>query len=105
MGASNLARLNGISTSSTLRVGQRLKLNAVAMPVSNTSSSRTPSVMSSEASGDGHKVTYVVRRGDTLSGIARTLQVSVTALREWNNISGSSIRAGQKLVAYVRRGT
>jgi len=105
MGASNLARINGISTSSTLRIGQRLKLNAVAMPVSNTSPVRIPTVMSSDASGDGHKVTYVVRRGDTLSGIARTLQVSVTALREWNNISGSSIRAGQKLVAYVRRGT
>ncbi len=104
MGASNLARINGISTSSTLRVGQRLKLNAVAMPVSNTGSG-TPTVMSGDTSGDGHKVTYVVRRGDTLSGIARTLQVSVTALREWNNISGSSIRAGQKLVAYVRRGT
>jgi LysM repeat protein len=45
----------------------------------------------------------VVRRGDTLSNIARTLRVTVASLREWNNISGSNIRAGQKLVAYVPR--
>ena len=43
----------------------------------------------------------MVRRGDTLSGIAQTLKVSVNALREWNNITGSVIRAGQRLVAYV----
>jgi LysM repeat protein len=58
--------------------------------------------VSTEASGDGSsKVTYVVRSGDTLSGIAQSLKVSVSALREWNNISGSFIRAGQRLVAYV----
>jgi LysM repeat protein len=51
----------------------------------------------------GRRVTYVVRRGDTLSEIATTLRVSVSNLRSWNNISGTSIRVGQKLVAYVRR--
>jgi membrane-bound lytic murein transglycosylase D len=104
IGASSLARINGISTSSTLRVGQRLKLSAL-VPVSSTGSATAGAVTGTQASGDGHKVTYVVRRGDTLSSIARSLQVSINALREWNNISGSSIRAGQKLVAYVRRGT
>ncbi len=47
----------------------------------------------------------MVRRGDTLTSIAQTLKVSVAALREWNNISGSSIQAGQRLVAYVNRGS
>ena len=51
----------------------------------------------------GHPDTYVVRRGDTLSEIAETLRVSVSSLRSWNNINGNSIRAGQKLVAYVPR--
>ena len=102
MGLSTLARINGISTTSTLRIGQRLRLSAAASVVA---SSTIGGVVSSEGNADGRKVTYVVRRGDTLSSIAQTLKVSVTALREWNNISGSRIQAGQRLVAYVNRGS
>lgn len=91
-----LASLNKISPTDTLRIGQKLQLHAVGSVASASSSG---------SSGSGRQVTYVVRRGDTLSSIARTLKVSVSSLREWNNISGTSIRAGQKLVAYVSRGT
>jgi membrane-bound lytic murein transglycosylase D len=96
MSVNTLARINGISTTATLHIGQRLRLSAAAS---------RGGVVSSVPSGDGdaRKVTYVVRRGDTLSGIAATLQVTVTALREWNNITGSMIRAGQRLVAFVDR--
>jgi membrane-bound lytic murein transglycosylase D len=90
MDVSALARLNRIDPTDTLRAGQKLKLHA-----DNEGGSQ------SAATGDGKRVTYVVRRGDTLSGIARTLRVSVSNLREWNNLSGSVIRAGQKLVAFV----
>jgi membrane-bound lytic murein transglycosylase D len=103
MGVSTLARINGISTSSTLRIGQRLRLSAAAAPAS--SSTAGGGVVSSEDDGDGRKVTYVVRRGDTLTSIAQTLKVTVAALREWNKISGSSIQAGQRLIAYVSRGS
>ena len=47
----------------------------------------------------------VVRRGDTLSSIADSLKVTVSSLREWNKLSGSAIQAGQRLVAYVSRGS
>jgi membrane-bound lytic murein transglycosylase D len=87
-----LATLNRIDPTDTLRTGQRLVLHA--QDAGSTAGPET---------AEGRRVTYVVRRGDTLSDIARTLRVSVAALREWNNISGSTIRAGQKLVAYVRR--
>jgi LysM repeat protein len=102
MGLSALARINGISATSTLRVGQRLRLSAAA---SASAGGGTGGVVSSESNADGRKVTYVVRRGDTLTSIAQTLKVSVAALREWNNINGSSIQAGQRLVAYVNRGS
>jgi membrane-bound lytic murein transglycosylase D len=82
-----LARLNRIDPTDTLRAGQKLKLHEGGDAVA--------------VSGDGRRVTYVVRRGDTLSGIARTLRVTVSGLREWNNLSGSGIRPGQKLVAFV----
>jgi membrane-bound lytic murein transglycosylase D len=88
-----LAQLNSIDPNDTLRAGQRLKLHA-----GEASSAAA-------VDGDGRRVTYVVRRGDTLSGIARTLRVSVSSLRDWNNIAGSAIRPGQKLVAFVRRGS
>jgi membrane-bound lytic murein transglycosylase D len=87
-----LASLNRISPTDTIRTGQRLVLHAQESGGSST-------VVDSE----GRRVTYVVRRGDTLSEIARTLKVTVASLREWNNIEGNAIRAGQKLVAYVRR--
>ena len=47
-------------------------------------------------------MTYTVRRGDTLYGIARLLQVTVRELLAWNSmVTGSAIRPGQKLVAFV----
>ncbi|UAW97028.1 LysM peptidoglycan-binding domain-containing protein [Halopseudomonas nanhaiensis] len=41
---------------------------------------------------------YQVRRGDTLSQIARQHQVHVTAIREVNNLDGHVIHAGQTLM-------
>jgi membrane-bound lytic murein transglycosylase D len=89
-----LASLNRIDPTDTLRAGQRLVLHA-----------KSEDRGGSGAVGDGRRVTYVVRRGDTLSGIARTLRVSISNLREWNNMAGSAIRPGQRLVAFVRSRT
>ena len=41
---------------------------------------------------------YVIARGDTLSGIAQRFNVSLSALKTHNGISGSKIMVGQKLV-------
>jgi LysM repeat protein len=40
---------------------------------------------------------HTVRKGETLGGIAARYNVKVSSLRSWNNISGNTIRAGQKL--------
>ncbi|WP_456426916.1 LysM peptidoglycan-binding domain-containing protein [Rhodocaloribacter sp.] len=42
--------------------------------------------------------TYVVRRGDTLFGIAREHGASVEQLRRWNRLSGDRIHVGQRLI-------
>jgi membrane-bound lytic murein transglycosylase D len=94
-----LASLNDINPAGNLRAGQRLQLNATAVravPTANTAGS---------SNGQGRRVTYVVRRGDTLSSIARSLRVSVSSLRDWNSMSNAAIRPGQRLVAFVRRGS
>ena len=87
-----LASMNSIDPADTLRAGQRLKLNPEEVGL--IEGAETP---------QGRRVTYVVRRGDTLSEIAETLRVPVSSLKSWNKINGTSIRAGQKLVAYVPR--
>lgn len=40
---------------------------------------------------------YVVRRGDTLSSIARKFDVAASDLKRWNNLNGSHIVPGHKL--------
>ncbi len=45
-------------------------------------------------------VTHRVRRGDTLSEIASTYRVTVSQIRQWNNIRGSNIRIDQRLTIH-----
>jgi membrane-bound lytic murein transglycosylase D len=46
------------------------------------------------------RVSYTVRRGDNVTGIARKYGVSVAAVRKWNHIRRNNIRRGQRLVIY-----
>lgn len=48
----------------------------------------------------GEPVRYTVKRGDTLSEIAAAHGVPLSRVRTWNNIRGSNIRVGQKLLLY-----
>ena len=41
--------------------------------------------------------TYVVKKGDTLSKIAKKQKVTVANLKKWNNLKSDFIREGQKL--------
>jgi membrane-bound lytic murein transglycosylase D len=103
MSVNTLAMMNGMQPSDTLRAGQKLKLTGAS-----GSSSRTKLASSkSAASGNERPVTYTVRKGDTLSAIARLFQVSVAQITAWNELtSRSTIRPGQKLTIRVssRRG-
>ncbi len=47
------------------------------------------------------RIVYRVRRGDSLSEIAAKYGVSVSDIRQWNNISGSRINSGQRLYLYT----
>jgi membrane-bound lytic murein transglycosylase D len=94
MDVNTLARLNNMRTSDTLRAGQKLVLNRGA------SGGQKASV----ASGDARQVSYKVRRGDTLSRIAKVFGVTVSDLVSWNGITrNSTLRPGQRLMVSVRR--
>lgn len=55
-----------------------------------------PSV--SETQERQEREVWVVKRGDTLFGVARKMGVSVSALQAKNNLEGSKIEVGQKLL-------
>ena len=90
MTVAQLARLNGISTKAMLQPGQRLQVSG---------SRGTPETQTVAKAG---KVDYKVKRGDTLSGIARRFAVTVSQLQNWNNMGRSTVlRAGQLLTIHV----
>ena len=45
--------------------------------------------------------TYRVKRGDTLSSIARLFSTSVSALKQWNRLRTNRISPGQRLTVYT----
>jgi membrane-bound lytic murein transglycosylase D len=91
-----LARLNNMDVTDPLRAGQRL------VTTEHTSSAGSAGHGASTAATGGRQVTYTVRPGDTLYGIARLLQVTLHDLLGWNDMTaGTAIRPGQKLVAFV----
>ncbi len=98
MTVSQLARMNHISTKKLLQPGQRLQ-------VAGSGPSQSSGGGVQQVAAAGGKLSYKVRRGDTLSGIARRFAVSVRELQAWNNMGGStSLRAGQSLTILVAGG-
>ncbi|MGF1688244.1 LysM peptidoglycan-binding domain-containing protein [Photobacterium japonica] len=80
-----LAKWNGLSKKSTLRVGQKLTL-----------------WKDSASGGVIRTVYYKVRSGDNLSSIAQRYKVKVSDLVKWNQISGKKyLKPGQQLKLYV----
>ncbi len=83
IGVDELAAANQLSKSATLRLGQQLAVPAKAAPAAPDSDAAN---------------TYTVKSGDTLGAIAKKHGTNVAAFRAANNLSGDSLRVGQKLV-------
>lgn len=52
------------------------------------------------SSDNGNCIYYKVRKGDTLSSIARNKRTTVAKLQKWNNLRSTTIRVGQTLKIY-----
>jgi membrane-bound lytic murein transglycosylase D len=81
----SLKSANNISGSS-IKIGQTL-----AIPNGNYSSKK---------SSNGGPVSYKVRSGDTLWGIANKHNVTVANIKKWNNLNSNSLALGKKLTIY-----
>ena len=98
MTVQQLARMNHISSKSLLKPGQRLQVAGTG----GSAQSASASTETTKVAATAGKVNYKVKRGDTLSGIARRFAVSVRDLQAWNNMGGSTaLRAGQLLTIHV----
>jgi membrane-bound lytic murein transglycosylase D len=80
--AAAIAEVNGLDAKTTLQVGEKLIIPATA------------------PSNQGKLVRYRVRRGDTLSSVARQFDVTVEELQRWNGIRGTQVRRGAVLKVY-----
>jgi membrane-bound lytic murein transglycosylase D len=97
-----LAAMNGLDPHDSLRAGQRLRVAASVQAPRSHATKASAHTTSLDAS-DSRRLTYVVRRGDTLYRIARLLQVTVDDLVAWNSsLSSRALHPGQVLVAFVK---
>ncbi len=105
MSVGALARMNHISTKSLLRPGQRLQVAGSGPSQATGVASVADSRSAERAAATGGKVSYRVKRGDTLSAIALHFAVSIRELQSWNNMGRSTaLRAGQSLTIHVGEG-
>jgi membrane-bound lytic murein transglycosylase D len=114
----DLAEANYLRTSAKLAIGQQLMVprettvlmaartdRPVPVAESRTLAGDTvvPAVTPVTGNTDLVKSFYRIKRGDTLAAIARTFNTTVAALKQWNRIAGTTIRAGERLTIYTAR--
>ncbi len=106
----SLASWNAMAPGDVLSVGRELvvwadaptTVAAAATTGAQASLVRADSVASFAATNRIREITYVVRRGDSLSSIARRFRVSVDKLVEWNRGAGDKyLQPGQRLKMVV----
>jgi membrane-bound lytic murein transglycosylase D len=68
-----------------------------------TPTSPAASVPAAADAGEPAKVIYRVKRGDTLSSIAKFFRTTVAALRSWNRLTSDRLTPGDRLTVYTSR--
>ncbi|MGF7231380.1 LysM peptidoglycan-binding domain-containing protein [Arachidicoccus sp.] len=80
----DIMRLNKMTTSSKLSIGEEVKIPTKHADASSEAAMDIPD-------------THTVVKGETLYQISHKYQIPVTDLRDWNNITGNTIQVGQVL--------
>ncbi len=82
---------------SLLSVGLREDVSIESVAITPEALSDKEDVFSMLVCGQAENKTYVVRKGDSLSGISRSHNVPISVLQQANSIKGDIIQAGQVL--------
>jgi membrane-bound lytic murein transglycosylase D len=111
----DLAEANKLSIRSAVRAGQALVIPRAptGLMASNTRAAAPEAVASRSISGPATispsrreaaaTLMYQVKRGDTLSSIARLFDTTVAKIRGWNRLSGNHIAPGDRLKILAAR--
>lgn len=94
----NLAKWNGMAPGDTLSVGRKLVI------WTDGTVYQAASQVGNAPSDQVRKVTYTVRKGDSLARISSRFRVSVSEIQKWNAgtlAKSKYLQPGQKLVMYV----
>jgi membrane-bound lytic murein transglycosylase D len=101
-------RLHHVSAGETLAdIARRYHVSPVAVAQANRLDAGDPLergqslVIPANPSAQGRLIHYVVRRGDTLEGIAGQFDITVEELKHWNRIRGDRAPRGARLKIYV----
>jgi len=93
---SSLLKANGLQSSATLKVGQKLFVPDAGSVETRTAKAQTDAVRN-------ELVSYRVRQGDSLWGIAKRFGVTPSELQSWNKLARNThIRPGDTLKVYAR---
>lgn len=91
---SELCRLNGLKSTSTLRIGQSIRCGVGSRTATKTTVKAEPTAaatVTKEQAGDGKPVYHKIQAGETLSEIAKRYGTTVGKLCEWNNINKTTV--------------
>jgi len=113
MDVKKLASLNGMRPGDSVYAGQHIVLKRFASTLDPAPIAPTPRgahgsqvhaapAYGSAARSSARAVSYTVRRGDTLSRIARMFQVNIHQIMTWNGMATqAALKAGQQLTINV----
>ena len=90
---SNIKKWNRLKRE-TIRPGQRLTIYRSGAPMAQVSK---PSKSNKAASTGPTVKVHTVKRGETLTSIAKKYKCLVNDIKKWNGIKGNNIQVGQKL--------
>lgn len=101
--AEKLAKWNGMAPGDTLKVGNRLVIWSRERQERHASEeSLTPVNFTHPHSASlRQRIGYTVRSGDSLATISQKFRVTIENLKQWNKLSSSRLKPGQRLTLYV----
>ena len=89
----SIARWNNINPSVTIHPGKKLTI------IAGTTASDSATTKISN-----NRIVHNVKQGDTLYDIANRYKISVSQLKQWNNLRRNLIHPGDRLTIYVKGG-
>jgi membrane-bound lytic murein transglycosylase D len=111
----DLAAANGLTPRSRLTAGQQLVIpNSPSTLLATRTDRAAPAEVASRSiaapavvqavARPPSPIVYRVKRGDTLSGIARLFDTTVDQIKAWNKLRSNAIVAGARLTIHTTRG-